>query len=58
MTNETEKETRDKTPWHRWFGELFRVLLIPLGLDVKIGHPVMRDSPEVDVLITGKSEHG
>ena len=59
MMKETEKETgtkKERTPLHRWFGDLFRVSLIPLGLDVETDHPVMRDPPEADVVITGR--HG
>ncbi|RLC15989.1 MAG: hypothetical protein DRI57_11980 [Deltaproteobacteria bacterium] len=51
---ETEKNTeteKEKTPWHRWFGDLFRVSLIPLGLRVETDYPVMKYPPEADVVI-------
>ncbi len=59
IMTETEKNTETKKenrPWHRWFGNLFRVSLIPLGLQVETGYPVMKDPPEADVVIIRRNE--
>jgi hypothetical protein len=48
---ETEKNIKPKTPWHDWFGNLFKVSLIPTGLDVETDVPVMKKLPEADIVI-------
>jgi hypothetical protein len=50
-----EKEKSPKTFWHHWFGELFRVLLVPLGLEVEIDFAVMAGPPRADILIFRKN---
>ncbi|MBF0450185.1 MAG: hypothetical protein HQK75_05745 [Candidatus Magnetomorum sp.] len=40
-----------KTPWHNWFGNLFKVSLIPTGLEVETDVPVMNQLPEADIVI-------
>ncbi len=40
-----------KTRWHRLLGRLFEELLIPLGVSVYTGIPVMSQSPEADILL-------
>jgi hypothetical protein len=48
---ETEKQSNPKTLWHDWFGNLFKVSLIPTGLDVATDVPVMKQLPEADIVI-------
>jgi len=52
---ETEKQIKPKTPWHDWFGNLFKVSLIPTGLDVETDVPVMKKLPEADIIIIRRS---
>ncbi|KPA09038.1 hypothetical protein MHK_010728 [Candidatus Magnetomorum sp. HK-1] len=48
---EPEKQLKPKTLWHDWFGNLFKVSLIPTGLDVETDVPVMKKLPEADIVI-------
>jgi hypothetical protein len=48
---ETEKQSKPKTLWHDWFGNLFKVSLIPTGLEVATDVPVMKQLPEADIVI-------
>ena len=50
MSN-TEKQIKPKTLWHDWFGNLFKVSLIPTGLEVATDVPVMKQLPEADIVI-------
>jgi len=52
---EIEKIFKPKTPWHDWFGNLFKVSLIPTGLDVETDVPVMKKLPEADIVIIRRS---
>ncbi len=45
-----------KTLWHMWFGNFFKASLIPLGVDVHTGYPVMREPPEADIIIIRKNQ--
>ena len=57
--NDTEKNSEAKsatTPWHRWFGDMFKVSLIPLDLEVETEFQVMRDPPEADVVIIRRND--
>jgi hypothetical protein len=47
----SENQNKEITPWHEWFGNLFKAALIPTGLDVKTNVLVMRKIPEADILI-------
>lgn len=46
-----DKPENKKSSWHRWFGDLFKVSLIPLGLEAETEYPVMKSPPEADVVI-------
>jgi hypothetical protein len=48
-------EPSEQTPWHDWFGNLFKVSLIPTGLDVETDVPVMKKLPEADIVIIRRS---
>jgi hypothetical protein len=48
---DTEQQSKSKTLWHDWFGNLFKVSLIPTGLDVATDVPVMKQLPEADIVI-------
>ena len=37
--------------WHRWFSDLFKVSLEPLGIEVKTDYPVMSNLPEADIIL-------
>jgi hypothetical protein len=50
-----EKHNKPKTMWHDWFGNLFKVSLIPTGLDVQTDVPVMKKLPEADIVIIRRS---
>ncbi|KPA15584.1 hypothetical protein MHK_004223 [Candidatus Magnetomorum sp. HK-1] len=52
---DTEKKIKPKTLWHDWFGNLFKVSLIPTGLHVATDVPVMQKLPEADVVIIRRS---
>jgi len=52
---DTEKQIKPKTLWHDWFGNLFKVSLIPTGLDVETDVPVMKKLPEADIVIIRRS---
>jgi hypothetical protein len=52
---DTEKHIKPKTLWHDWFGNLFKVSLIPTGLDVETNVPVMQKLPEADIVIIRRS---
>jgi len=54
-----EKENTPKssrTKWHRWFGNLFKISLTPLGVDVQTDFAVMTDPPEADIVIIRKEQ--
>ncbi|KPA11698.1 hypothetical protein MHK_008097 [Candidatus Magnetomorum sp. HK-1] len=53
----TAKKIKPKTLWHDWFGNLFKVSLIPTGLHVETDVPVMQKLPEADVVIIRRSGH-
>jgi len=36
--------------WHKVLGRLFELLLIPVGVKVYVGKPVMKDLPESDII--------
>jgi len=55
MLEEQEKHIKPKTLWHDWFGNLFKVSLIPTGLDVTTDVPVMKNLPEADIIIIRRS---
>jgi len=44
------------TRWHRWFGNLFKISLVPLGIDVQTDYDVMTDPPEADIVIIRKEQ--
>jgi len=46
-----EQSEESQKPWHRWFGNFFKIPLKPLGLEVHTGYEVMTGPPEADVLI-------
>lgn len=37
--------------WHHLFGELLKLLLIPVGVDVSVDVKVMDNPPEADVIL-------
>jgi len=49
--DKTDKQVKPKTPWHDWFGNLFKVSLIPTELEVLTDVPVMAKLPEADIII-------
>ena len=51
----SEKQVKPKTLWHDWFGNLFKVSLIPTGLEVETDAPVMQKLPEADIVIIRRS---
>jgi len=54
MTKKEEQPESSRKPWHRWFGNFFRIPLTPLGLEVHTGYEVMAGPPEADVVIIRK----
>ncbi len=52
--NERKKRETFTIRWHRWFGIVFKEVLIPRGLDVQTEYPVMLDPPVADVVIIRK----
>ena len=52
---DSEKQVKPKTLWHDWFGNLFKVSLIPTGLEVETDVPVMQKLPEADIVIIRRS---
>ncbi|MCP4347247.1 MAG: hypothetical protein GY795_17180 [Desulfobacterales bacterium] len=53
----TEDNTKsEKKPWHMWFGNMFKTSLVPLGVEVHTGYPVMKEPPEADVIIIRKNQ--
>jgi len=51
QSNQTEDEF---TPWHDYFGGLFKESLIPLDLDVESNYAIGKGPPRVDLLIIRK----
>jgi len=51
-----EKPDSEKTDhgWHRWFGNMFKEMLTPLGLEVHTEFFVMTDPPRADVVVIRK----
>ena len=56
MDNEKKSKSTKNEQWHRWFGDLFKISLTPLGIDVKTDFPVMTDPPKADVVIIHKNK--
>jgi len=55
MTKKEEEQSKSsRKPWHRWFGNFFKIPLEPLGLEVHTGYEVMTGPPEADVVIIRK----
>ena len=53
--SDAETQVKPKTLWHDWFGNLFKVSLIPTGLEVETDVPVMQKLPEADIVIIRRS---
>ncbi|MBF0452837.1 MAG: hypothetical protein HQK75_19190 [Candidatus Magnetomorum sp.] len=47
-------EEEVSTPWHDYFGGLFKEALIPLNLDVESNYAIGKGPPKIDVLIIRK----
>jgi len=48
------QEEQPKIYWHDWLGEMFKVLLIPTGLDVQTKYTLLNKLPEADLVIVRK----
>jgi hypothetical protein len=54
--DDDNKETTEKTIWHRILGRIFKLLLTPLGITVLTDVSVVTEPPEADILLL-KREH-
>ncbi len=49
-----DDDRKNDPGWHRWFGNLFKEALTPLGIEVKTEFFVMTDPPSADIVIIRK----
>ena len=50
-SEDDNKETTEKTLWHRILGRIFKLLLTPLGITVLTEVSVVTEPPEADILL-------
>ena len=53
-----KKPNEEKTYWHNWIGDYFKIRLSDVNIDVRLEYPVMTHIPKADILILNKKNKG